>query len=113
MIFSQLNADVVDLRSSLRSFVGEHAIREITVRPPADDNSEISFLRLVAWSYALVFEAGRVAIPYLLQLPGGGSESSSDAKTARELLKILRTWSFHNLGFESDRDVAISRYVQR
>ena len=113
MVFSQLNASVVDLRSSLRSFVGEHAIREITVRPPEGDDSEVSFLRLVAWSYALVFEAGRVAIPYLLQLPGGVSQSSSDAKAARERLKILRTWSFHNLGFENDRDAAISRDVQR
>lgn len=113
MAFSQLNASVVDLRNSLCSFVDEHALREVTVRPPVDDCSEISFLRLVAWSYVLVFEAGRVAIPYLLRLPGGAGDSSSNAMAARDRLRNLRTWSFHNLGFGSDRDAAISRDVQR
>lgn len=113
MVFSQLNASVVDLRNTLCSFVGERAFRDATVRPPVGEDSEISFLRLVAWSYAVVFEAGRVAIPYLLQLPGGTSGTSSDAKVARRRLNILRTWSVHNLGFGSNRDASISRDVQR
>lgn len=112
MTFAALNAAVVDLRNSLRSFVGEDAVSEITVRPPVGEGDEISFLRLVAWSYVLVFEAGRVTIPYLLQLPEGISGTSSDPKAARDLVHALRTWSFHNLGFGSDQDVAISRHVQ-
>ena len=112
MKFAALNAAVVDLRNSLRSFVGEDAISEITVRPPVGEGDETSFLRLVTWSYALVFEAGRVTIPHLLQLPVGIPGTSSDPKVARDFVRDLRTWSSHNLGFESDRDVVMSRHVQ-
>ena len=112
MMFAALNAAVADLRNSLRSFVGDDAFSEINVRPPAGDSDEASFLRLVAWSYVLVFEAGRVTIPYLLELPGGPlPRATTDPKAARDLVHALRTWSFHNLGFVSDRDVALSRSV--
>ena len=112
MTFASLNAAVVDLRNSLCSFVGEKAIGEITVRPPAADDDEASFLRLVTWSYALLFEAGRITIPYLLQLPADTSGKSSDPAAARKLVRDLRTWGFHNLGFQSSRDAALSRRVQ-
>lgn len=86
---------------------------EVTVRPPAGECDEASFLRLVAWSYTYVFEAGRVTFPYLLQLPGSSHEVSSEARKAYNLIHDLRTWSSHNLGFGKDRDVEISRHVQR
>lgn len=113
MKFAELNAGVADLRNSLRSFVGENALGEITVRPPAGDGDEASFLRLISWTYALLFEAGRVAIPFLLELPAKGPESRHDAKASRQLVHALRTWSSHNLGFDSARDVALSQQVQR
>jgi len=113
MKFAALNAAVADFRNSLRTFVGEDAVSEITVRPPANEGDEASFLRLVAWSYALGFEAGRVTIPYLLELPGGTTGTTSDAKASRDLVHALRTWSFHNLGFGSDRDLALSQSVHR
>ena len=113
MTFAALNAAAMDLRHSLCSFVDQAAMVEITVRPPAGECDEASFLRLVAWSYAYVFEAGRVVIPYLLQLPGSSHEASSEARKAQNLVHDLRTWSFHNLGFGKNRDVEISRHVQR
>ena len=113
MAFSELNAAVVDLRNSLRSFVGDSALEEITVRPPAGDSDEASFLRLVAWSYSLVFEAGRTAIPYLLELPDRSSSVTIDPKAACKLVHSLRTWSFHNIGFSHNRNVALSQHVQR
>ena len=112
MTFVRLNATVADLRSSLCSFVCEDALSEITIRPPAGEADEASFLRLVSWSYALVFEAGRVTIPYLLELPGVTSGDAPDPKAARKLVHALRTWGFHNLGFSSDRDLAVYRCVQ-
>ena len=112
MSFAVLNAAAVELRNSLRSFVGERAIDEVTVAPPASQDDEISFLKLVSWSYVLVFEAGRVSIGYLLQLPSGGGTPVTDPIAARELVHDLRTWSFHNLGFVSDRDRAISKRVR-
>ena len=113
MTFAELNAAVSDLRHAVRTFVGENALEEVTVRPPAGDCDEASFLRLVAWSYALVFEAGRVTIAYLLELPSTGTEGKQATKAARKVVHNLRTWSFHNLGFGNNRDLAVSQSVQR
>jgi len=112
MTFAELNAQVTDMRNSLRSFVGANALTEVTVRPPANDGDEASFLRLISWTYALLFEAGRVAIPYLLELPTA-NPAARDVRIARQLVRELRTWSSHNLGFDSDRDIALSQRVQR
>ena len=109
MTFSALNAAVTDLRRSLTSFVGPNALVEVTVRPPVDGEGEISFLRLVAWSYVLLFEAGRISIPFLLRL----SLAYEQQKESIELIRALRTWSFHNLGLDSDRDQQLSRQVER
>ena len=112
MTFATVNAAVAELWSSLRSFVGNSAVNEITVRPPAGEDDEASFLRLVAWSYVIVFEAGHVAIPYLMELPGCRSEPQSDPKRACQAIHALRTWCFHNLGFIDDRDAEMFRHVQ-
>ena len=109
MTFSALNVAVGDLRRSLTSFVGPNALAEVTVRPPVDGEGEISFLRLVAWSYVLIFEVGRISIPFLLRSFGAyhGQQESM------ELIRALRTWSFHNLGLDSDRDLQLTRQVER
>ena len=109
MTFSALNVAVADLRRSLTSFVGPNALAEVTVRPPVDGNGEISFLRLVAWSYVLLFEAGRISIPFLLRSSG----AYQGQQESMELIRALRTWSFHNLGLDSGRDLQLSRQVER
>lgn len=109
MTFAALNVAVTDLRTSLASFVGPLALAEISVRPPADGHGEISFLRLVAWSYVLVFEAGRVSIPFLLRTSGAYERQ----RKSIDLIRALRTWFFHNLGLARDRDVQVSLLVQR
>ena len=106
MKFDELNAEFVGLRNLLRTFVNENALGEITIQPPVGDD-EASFLRLVAWSYAALFEAGRIAIPYLLELPA--KSGVSDANAARRLVSDLRTSSFHNLELESNRNSGIYR----
>ena len=106
MKFDELNAEFVGLRNLLRTFVDENALGEITIQPPVGDD-EASFLRLVAWSYAALFEAGRIAIPYLLALPA--KSGVSDANAARRLVSDLRTSSFHNLELESNRNSEIYR----
>lgn len=109
MTFSELNVSVTDLRDSLASFVGPSALSEISLRPPDDGGGEVSFLRLVAWSYVLIFEAGRVSIPFLLRSSG----TYDKQRESLELIRDLRTWCFHNLGFASDRDRDLSRRVHR
>ena len=112
MTFALANAAVAELWSSLRSFMGELAVSEITVRPPAREGDEASFLRLVAWSYVMVFEAGRVAVPYLMEMRVYQDEPYSDPKKSCRNIHALRPWSSHNLGFSSERDVEISQRVQ-
>ena len=112
MSFQQLNAEFADLRTSLAAYVGADALVEVAVRPPASDD-EASFLRLVAWSYVCLFEAGRVTIPYLIRLPSDGAASQVVAKRSRELVRDLRTWSFHNVGYSDERGAILSRRVQR
>ena len=108
MQFVELNAEVANLRRSLRIFVGERALEEITIQAPVNDD-EASFLRLVAWSYVLVFEAGRVAIPFLIRLPSGLETHQSELQSTYDLVHDLRTWSFHNLSFTSVRELEMSR----
>ena len=110
--FQELNDDYVMLRGSLTTFVGDSALTEITVRPPVSDD-EASFLRLISWSYVLVFEAGRISIPYLLKLPHDGTTVQSGLNDSVRLIHDLRTWSFHNLGFTHERDIGISTRVRR
>ena len=112
MKFQELNAEVVSLRQSLGVFVSERALEEIVLRPPISDD-EASFLRLVAWSYVFVFEAGRLTIPYLVKLSSGQELSEKRAREACELIHDLRTWSFHNLGFTSRHGAKVSRRVQK
>lgn len=109
MTFATLNVAVTDLRTSLASFIGPLALEEISVRPPVDGRGEISFLRLVSWSYVLVFEAGRISIPFLLRTSGAYERQ----RKSIELIRALRTWCFHNLGLARDRDVQVSRLVHR
>lgn len=113
MNFLELNAAVTDLRNVLRTFVGPNALAEINIRPPASSVGEASFLRLVAWCYVLNFEVGRIEIPYLLSLPNRATEDGANPNATRELVAALRTWCFHNLGFASTRDVALSQLVHR
>ena len=112
MSFIELSAAVLDLRNSLRSFVGEKALSELTIRTPAGDSDEASFVRLVNWSYALLFEAGRVTVPYLLKLPSMTPSTNVDPLAARDLVNTLRTWCVHDIGFSSSRSTAIMREVQ-
>ena len=108
MEFLELNAEVIDLRRSLLNFVGENALAEISVRPPVGHSDEASFLRLVSWSYALIFEAGSIAIPYLIKLPSEDHERQSSLLGTCQVVRCLRTWTSHNLGL-SEHDVSVSR----
>ena len=108
MTFMALNANVSDLRNSLRTHIGPTALPEISIRPPVGSKDEASFLRLIGWNYALLYESGRVTIPFLLRLPAVTGGSQTGLAGARGLVRSLRTWSSHNLGL-SDHDVSVSR----
>lgn len=107
MNFAELSTEFVHLRQSLCTTVGENALSEISIQTPAGKD-EASFLRLIAWSYVLNYEAGRVTIPYLIKLPSGSPQSREDLESTRGLVHDLRTWSFHNLNFSTEHGRGIS-----
>ncbi len=114
MTLEELRDSVVELRESLADLVEKNALPNLTVTFPAHDRNESSFLRLVAWGYVLLFEVGRISIPYLLQLPNLHSRDEGfDGEAVRELVRSLRTWCFHNLDEESARDRGTLRKVNR
>ena len=113
MSFSELNAAVVRLRRSLHTYVGKSALNDIHVRPPAGEDDEASFMRLVNWTYVLLFEAARTAIPYLIKLQGSTAIPLSAIRDARTIVRDLRTWISHNVGFFSEREAAMSRRVSQ
>jgi len=108
MIFPTLNSEVLNLRHALQAYVGPNALDEITLSHPIRNNDEASFLRLTSWSYALLFEAGRVSIPYLLELPSRKGNADRSLVKVRKNVLSLRTFSFHNLGL-TEHDMQLSR----
>lgn len=113
MSFADLNASFGDLRDGLRAQVGNSAISELLIRPPASEADEASFLRLTAWSYAMLFEAGRISIPFLLELnyPGATATIAQQHKQTRTDVQSLRTWLFHNLTFDENHGLNVRRIV--
>lgn len=98
MNFSELDSNYKKLRMRLNARIGNNALLEITLDTPKGNNDELSFIRLVAWGYVLVNEAGRVTFKFLRQLP---PKSEADLLS---YLRPLRTWMSHNLSFEKDHD---------
>jgi hypothetical protein len=111
--FANLNASFSDLRDGLWAQVGRTAISELNIRPPAGEADEASFLRLTAWCYALLFEAGRIAIPFLLKLdyPRATKVDGKRHLETLAMVRCLRTSLFHNLGFEATHDLGVRRAV--
>lgn len=104
MSFAELNGAYADLRGAVCAYE-PNSMREVAIRPPIGNDDEASFLRLVGWAYALMYEA-RITTTYILRLPLGGAKSK-EALHTREIVAELRTWLVHNLGFERDHDLAI------
>jgi hypothetical protein len=113
MNFADLNAQVADFRHALQTQIDPKAMGEVGVRGPAGSSDEAAFLRLAAWCFGLLFEQGRITIPFLLNesLPDASPAEIKTHKTTRSLAQALRTWLFHSLTAEKEHDLAISKNV--
>lgn len=98
MTFGAVEEAYRQLRLRLQVQVGGGACAEITVAHPERANDELSFLRLVTWSYVLVQEAARVSLRFLKELP-----PFAPGELLPEVA-YLRTWAAHNLLPEKDSD---------
>lgn len=105
MNFTTLTGDFLTLRAKLAAYIGPHALTDITVQPPAKINDELSFLRLVAWGYALLHESGKTTLQFLRELPPW----SEPGVALLPHVRALRTWSSHNLSFDKTSDAKTIR----
>lgn len=113
MNFQDLGKSVIRLRNLLTTCFGLDTIEKITVPEPSGKSSELDFVRLVAWGYVLIFEAGRVTIGYLLELPYMNRDGKSDQRQVLESVHTLRTWNFHNLNDSTVRDQLMQSRVKQ
>lgn len=105
MNYGEVSTAYGQLRRRLAVYVGQDALPNITIDPPKGTSDELSFLRMVAWSYVLLYEAGRVPLDYLRQLPPWNQHTSALLPHVR----ALRTWTSHNLALEKEADIATLR----
>jgi len=120
MICSSVNRDRFIVRlpcrgglyPNLEEFAGLTS-GDMNIRPPASEEDEAAFLRLTGWCYVLLFEAGRVSIPFLLELRGGTLPLGSAGPhiATRKMVQGLRTALSHNLGFQSNHELEIRKAV--
>ncbi|WP_329757092.1 hypothetical protein [Stenotrophomonas maltophilia] len=105
MSFSRANAAYLQLRRRLATCVSESALADVTIEPPKDSESELAFLRLVAWSYAVVYETAKLPLGILRHLPPLQHRQGQLLPHVR----ALRTWTSHNLALDSKTDLSTLR----
>lgn len=105
MNFGEVSTAYGQLRRRLSVYAGQDALQNITIDPPKGVSDELSFLRMVAWSYVLLYEAGRVPFSYLRQLPPWNQPASA----LLPYVRALRTWTSHNLALDNAADIATLR----
>lgn len=105
MSFAEIHTLHLDFKRRLTSIVGKEVFSEITITPPRGTNDELSFMRLIAWGYVLVFESGRGPLSFLRNLPPLNRPDTPSLKH----LNALRTWTSHNLVLGKSRDVTTIR----
>jgi hypothetical protein len=105
MSFSRAQAAYLQLRRRLTASVSEDVLPDVTIEPPRDPVGELAFLRLVAWSYTVLHETAKLSLGVLRHLPPLRDRSGPLLPQVR----ALRTWTSHNLAFDSKTDVATLR----
>ena len=105
MNFTEIHNLQLEFKRRLAALAEREVFPEITVNPPKGTQDELSFIRLVAWGYVLVFEAGKNSFKFLRQLP-----PLSDIKgPLLPHLQALRTWASHNLELGKKHDIGTVR----
>jgi hypothetical protein len=99
MSFGLIHSDFLSLKQRLTVAIGPDALADINIAPPKGNNDELSFIRLVAWSYVLLHESGKVSLNFLRRLPPWNGAAMLP------YVRALRTWTSHNLLFDRDHDM--------
>lgn len=104
MTFGGLSSNYLALRKRLSVYFDPHILAEITVEPPKGTRDELSFIRLVAWGYVLIYETGKIPLSFLKQLP-----PLDEHGKLLPYVRGLRTWTSHNLFFDKNHDLSTIR----
>lgn len=105
MSFSRAQVAYLQLRRRLTGCVSEDTLPDVTIEPPKDPVNELAFLRLVAWSYTVLHETAKLSLGILRHLPPLRDRLGPLLPHVR----ALRTWTSHNLAFDSKTDLATIR----
>jgi hypothetical protein len=105
MSFSRAQVAYLQLRRRLAACMAVDVLPDITIEPPRDPVDELAFLRLVAWTYTVLYETAKLSLGILRHLPPLRNRSG----TLLPHVRALRTWTSHNLAFDSKTDIATIR----
>jgi hypothetical protein len=108
MSFQRANGLYIELRDALRAQIAPQALTDLNIRAPIASKDEASFIRLTAWCYALLYEAGRTSMPFLLAVERD-DQIYDVHKKFMNLVSSLRAYLAHNLGFDDGHDLNIRK----
>ncbi len=96
-----------DLQARINALVPA-ALADNSLTLPETMDGEGAFLRLLAWSYATVFETGRLTVGFLLDRTYGAVafDALARCRSIREGIDSLRKLAFHSLDLGTHRAVA-------
>lgn len=100
MIFTTLLQQFFIFRSRLATINEDIKISEIASDIPEKDNDELSFQKLVAWSYIFQYEISKTHIKFF--------KSLSEIQTPNHI-HALRTCGSHNVSLDSNRNLKIRK----
>jgi hypothetical protein len=96
----EINTRVIALLSG-----GPGFFETISQRMPRFVPAELGFLRLVSWLYVLLWEAGKVSVPFVVKrFEAYSLDADSKIRTHLTNVQGLRTYTQHNLNNEEPHD---------
>jgi hypothetical protein len=97
--FAEALAAYVKLQQRLAVAMGGPVLKDVMLDPPLGNSDELSFQKLVAWCYVVLFETGRIPLNFLKELP-----PLLEFGALCPHVRDLRTWISHNLALDKPSD---------
>ena len=113
MSFAHVRSGAAELRQLIRESTGRDLLAAISLEEPVEPEDELHFIKLIAWCYGLLIEAGPAIFRHLQALTRLHNPSAAEEfQNARQSVLNLRTVKFHNLLSESADDERKKRHAR-
>ena len=110
--FSRLKAQLSKLEAISFSVLGSNELAPISLEEPSPPLDELYFRKVVAWCYALLFEAGMFLKYSRDLLRGQDPDGFRRLNQSRDIIRCARTVHVHNLRDDRVSDVKVrTRYT--